>query len=184
MFRNKLPPERRDWSGIVFNGLPPGSGVLFEEVTLDKSVGPECVALVVESEPDELLRRPELTFNLKTGIADTSYGPVLFLIWWIPSARDRRPIAFYEQVMNPLNPKTSMILHRLADQTHLHMLVLDSKGQVQNLFEYKNTFDFDKLLEAVARPRAVRPESDDFRLARKAYEQEYEMEDIVAGRYD
>ena len=41
---NQLAPECRDWSGIVFSGLAPTAGVLFEEVTLDERIGPEAVA--------------------------------------------------------------------------------------------------------------------------------------------
>ncbi len=44
---NQIVPERHDWSCMVFNGLPPGSGILFEEATLDERIGAEAVALLI-----------------------------------------------------------------------------------------------------------------------------------------
>jgi hypothetical protein len=81
---NQLAREDCTWSGMVFSSLPPGSGVVFEEITINKRVGPEAVALLIDPEADELLAKTNLNLNLKAGIAATAYGPVLFLIWWIP----------------------------------------------------------------------------------------------------
>jgi hypothetical protein len=68
---NQLAVARRDWSTITFTGLRSGSGVLFEEVTLEARIGPEAVALVIDPEPDKLLTRAELDLNLKAGTAET-----------------------------------------------------------------------------------------------------------------
>src|ERR1019366_10086348 len=170
---NQLAPVRRDWSFMAFNGLPHGAGVLFEEVTLDKRIGPEAVALLIEPEPDELLAKRSLDLNLKAGIASTAYGPVLFLIWWIPPIVNGRPSAFYEQVMNPLHFKTSGVLRCLAGQTHLHVLLIGPIGQVLTVFEYRNTFGFDGIRAGVDLARVAWPGSDDFQRAKRAYEQEY-----------
>jgi hypothetical protein len=89
-FNNQIAPERRDWSYLVFNGLPPGPGVLFEEVTLDERIGAEAVALLIDPKPDDLLASLSANLNLKAGIASTAYGPVLFLIWWVPIVNWRR----------------------------------------------------------------------------------------------
>jgi hypothetical protein len=179
---NQIAPERRDWSYMVFNGLPTGSGILFEEVTLDKRIGPEAVALLIDPEPDDLLANVSLSLNLhlKTGIAATAYGPVLFLIWWIPPVVNGRPSAFYEQVMNPLYSKTSEVLLRLADQTHLHVLLIGATGQVLTVFEYKNTFGFDGIRAGVDEARVAWPRSDDFSRAKQAYEQQYRVEELLS----
>ena len=42
LINNQIAPEGRDWSYLMFDGLPPGPGVLFEEVTLDERVGAEA----------------------------------------------------------------------------------------------------------------------------------------------
>jgi hypothetical protein len=178
---NQLAPECRDWSGIVFSGLPPASGVLFEEVTLDERIGPEAVALLIDPKPAELLAKVSVQLNLKAGIAATAYGPVLFLIWWIPPVVNGRPAALYEQVMNPLYSKTSAVLRRVADQTHLHVLVLDVTGQVLNLFEYPNTFGFDRIRAAADGARVAWSGADNFPLAERAYEQQYDIDELLAS---
>jgi len=181
---NQLSPLRRDWSVMAFKDLPPGSGVLFEEVTLDERIGPEAVALLIDPETDELLAKRHLDLNLKAGIAATAYGPVLFLIWWMPPIVNGRPAAFYEQVMNPLYPKTSEVLRRAAEQTHLHVMLTKTTGQVVTVYEFQNTFGFEGIRASVDTARVTWRGSGNFATAKRAYEQQYELEDIVAGRYD
>ena len=182
---NQLAPEeRRDWSYMISSGPPPGSGVLFKEVTLDERIGPEAVALLIDPEAVELRAKASLNLNLKAGIASTTYGPILFLIWWIPPIVNGKPSAFYEQLMNPLNSKTSEILRRVADQTHLHIVVMDLTGQVLTVFEYQNTFGFDGIRAAVDGARVAWPGTDDFPRAKRAYEQQYDIEKLLAGEYD
>jgi hypothetical protein len=177
---NQLEPEHRDWSYMAFDSPPPGPGVLFEEVTLDERIGAEAVALLMGPEPDDLVANQSLNLNLKAGIAMTAYGPVLFLIWWIPPIVNGLPSEFYEQVMNPLSLKTSEVLRRLADQTHLHVLLIDGSGQVLTVFEHKNVFGFDRIRAAVDGARIAWPGSDDFRQAKRAYEREYDIDKLLA----
>jgi hypothetical protein len=133
--------------------------------------------------PDDLLNA-SLDLNLKAGIAATACGPVLSLIWWIPPIVNGRPFAFYEQVMNPLYLKTSEILRRLADQTHLHVLLIDASGQVLTVCEYRNTFGFDGICAGVDGARLAWSGSDDFQRAKRAYEQEYGIDKLLADQYD
>jgi hypothetical protein len=177
---NQLAAERRDWSGMVFSSLPPGSGVLFEEVTLDERIGSEAVALLIDPEPDELVAKANPILNLKAGIAATAYGPVLFLIWWIPPIVNGRPSAFYEQVMNPLYSRTSEVLRRVADQSHLHVLVVDVNGLVLTVFEYQNTFGFEGIRASADGARIAWPGTDDFPRAKRAYEQQYDIDELLA----
>jgi hypothetical protein len=181
---NHLAPVRLDWSGMTFTGLGSGSGILFDEVTLEARIGPEVVALLIDPEPDELLTKPELDLNLKAGIAQTPYGPIMFLIWWVPPIVNGRPLVFYEQVMSPLYPETSTILGRLSGQTHLHVLVVGSGGRVCNLFEYRNIFGFEKILTGAVAARVAWPGTDDFKRAKQSYEQEYSVDGLLAEESD
>jgi hypothetical protein len=165
---------------VAFRDLPPGSAVLFEEVTLDGRIGPEAVALLIEPEPDELLARRSLDLNLKGGIAATAYGPVLFLIWRIPPIVAGRPAAFYEQVMNPLYPNTSEVLRRVAEQTHLHVILTDATGHVVTVFEYHNTFGFGGIRAALDSARVAWRGPGDFVAAKGAYERRWEIDGILA----
>src|ERR1700678_3462524 len=73
------------------------SGVRFETATFDPMIGSEIVIRLTDSTPfaNELKREP-FTLRLKSGIAQTSEGPVLFLLWWIPPITDGKPFALYE----------------------------------------------------------------------------------------
>ncbi len=177
---NQLAPARRDWSTITFNGLRSGSGVLFEEVTLEERIGPEAVALLIDPEPNELLTGATLDLNLKAGTTETPYGPVVFLIWWVPPLVNGRPSIFYKQLINPLYPKTSIVLGRLSGQTHLHILVVGSGGRVCNLFEYRNIFGFEKILMGATAARAAWRGTDDFKRAQQSYEEDYSVEELLS----
>lgn len=173
--------SHRDWSDTTLAGLPAGSGVLFDELTLDQRVGPEVVAVLIDPEPDELRAKKRLTLNLKAGIASTAHGPVLFLIWWIPPIVNGRPVAFYGQVMNPLFPKTAEVLGRLADQTHLHVLLPCETGELLTVFEYENTYGFDGICAGVRGARVAWPGPDEFQRAKTDYEEMYRIEDLFIG---
>jgi hypothetical protein len=135
---------------------------------------------LIDPKPAEVMEKVSAKLNLKAGIAATAYGPVLFLIWWIPPVVNGRPAAVYEQVMNPLYSKTSEVLRRVADQTHLHVLVVDVTGQVLNLFEYQNTFGFDRIRAAADGARVAWSGADNFLLAEQAHEQQYDTDELLA----
>jgi hypothetical protein len=178
---NQLAHAQRDWSDLTFSGLRSGSGVLFEEVTLEARIGSEAVALLIDPEPDESLKKAKLNLNLKSGMVETPYGPVVFLIWWVPSIINGKPSVYYEQVMNPLYPKTSNVLSRLSGQTHLHVLVVGSGGRVTNLFEYRNIFGFEKLLMGATAARVAWRGADDFNLAQRSYEKDYSIDVLLSA---
>ena len=86
--------------------------------------------------------------------------------------------------MNPLYPNTSEVLRRVAEQTHLHVVVTDETGQVVTAFEYENIFGFAGIRAAVDGARVAWRGPADFADAKHEYEREYEIDDILAGRYD
>jgi hypothetical protein len=180
---NRIAPQRRDWSNISLAIRPQGAGAVFEELTLDERIGPEAVLLLIETAPEELLGRRKLMLELKAGVAATDYGPILFLVWWIPPLIDDRPFAFYEQLMNPLHPGTSDILARVADQTHLHIVLLSTGGQILTVFEYENSFGFNGIHAGVQGARVAWHGRADFGLAKQAYQQEYDVYKLLAGAY-
>lgn len=180
---NQISPRRRDWANISPAIGPQGAGALFEEMTLDERIGPEAVVLLIDTAPEELLAKRSLTIELKAGIASTKHGPVLFLVWWIPPMANGKPFAFYEQLMNPLHPGVSGILARVADQTHLHIVLLNIYGQVQTVFEYENNFGLGGIHAGVQGARVAWQGPADFNLAKQAYQQDYDIYELLAGVY-
>ena len=69
----------------------------------------------------------------------------------------------------------------MADQNHLHVLLIDATGQVLTVFEYKNTFGFDGIRSGVDGARVAWPTCDDFSRAKRAYEQEYGIDKLLAN---
>lgn len=180
LLNNELGSKLRTLPHFSLSELPAGAGVLFEEVALHPSVGREAVALLIDPEPEPLLLGSTLDLRLKAGLASTKYGPVLFMIWWIPPIVNGRPVAFYEQVMNPLYSRTATVLKRLAEQSHLHFLVIDDSGDVRNILEYRNNFSFDQILAGAEGARVAWHGHDEFSRAKQAYEQMYEIDELLA----
>ena len=88
------------------------------------------------------------------------------------------------QLMNPLYPKTSDVLGRLADQTHLHVLLARTTGELLTVFDYENKFGFDGIRAGVHGALDAWPASDEFQRARADYKQMYRIEDLLVGESD
>jgi hypothetical protein len=86
--------------------------------------------------------------------------------------------------MNPLHPLTSVILGRLGDQTHLHLVLLSTAGAVTTVFEYENSFNFNAIKAGVDGARVTWLGYVDFDRAKQAYESEYDVYSLLAGEYD
>ncbi len=142
---NKLGHEWQEWSARTLEFPPVGVGLLFEGIELDARVGLEVVAVLCEPEPDESLLGERPTLCVKGSLSLTTHGPVILLFWWIPQIINGRPVAFYEQFINPRGPRIPLILGQLADQTHLHVLLVDLAGKSRNIIEIENVFGFDRL---------------------------------------
>jgi len=52
------------------------------------------------------------------------------------------------------------------------------------VFEYQNTFGFAEIRSAVDGARVTWRGPDDFAEAKDSYQRHYEIDDILAGRYD
>src|SRR5450631_1858779 len=75
------------------------AGARFEKTTLDEEIGPEVVLMLTDPTAfAHELKRERFALRLKSGVAQTSVGPVLFLLWWIPPVTNGKPFALYEQI--------------------------------------------------------------------------------------
>lgn len=132
--------------------FPPGeylpiSGARFREVVLDPAIGNE-VALFLIDQTDfayEVKARVASDLRIKGGCARTNFGPVTFLLWWLPPITNGMPFALYELRLNPCSPGTVQVLERLVSQTHLHVILIGPSQKLIDLCEYRNTFEFQNL---------------------------------------
>lgn len=124
------------------------SGIRFERLTLDVEIGPEFVLILTDSTPfaHELQRHVPFGLHLKSGAAQTSFGPLLFLLWWMPPITNRRPFALYEQVLNPAHAGTLQALREILEQTHLHLILIGPQDELLDVYEFDNVFGLGELI--------------------------------------
>jgi hypothetical protein len=151
------------------------SGARFEKAIFDQKIGSEIVIRLTDSTPFAYeLKREPFTLRLKSGIAQTSEGPVLFLLWWIPPITDGKPFALYEQILNPTHAGTLEGLRQVARQTHLHLLLVGPDQALLDIYEFENTFGLEGLV-SVSESAREEFRSMDFIAAKQEYELTYDL---------
>jgi hypothetical protein len=152
------------------------SGARFEKATLDEEIGPEIVVMLTDSTPfaHELKRKP-FALRLKSGVAQTSVGPILFLLWWIPPVTNRKPFALYEQILNPTHIGTLEVLRQIARQTHLHLILIGPGQALPDVYEFESTFGLEKLI-SISESACKEYFGMDFIAAKQEYDRTYLME--------
>jgi|HubBroStandDraft_5_1064220.scaffolds.fasta_scaffold27558_3 hypothetical protein len=151
------------------------SGARFEQVTLDEEIGPEIVLMLTDLTPfAQELKQKLPALRLKSGVARTSIGPVLFLLWWIPPVTNGEPFALYEHVLNPTHAGVLKILRQVARQTHLHLFLLGPDQELLDVYEFESNFGLNKLIWMSE--RACRQYGEmDFIRAKEEYDRTHEL---------
>jgi hypothetical protein len=157
------------------------TGASFEQTTLDVEIGPEIVVMLTDPTPfAHELSRERFELRLKSGVAQTSVGPVLFLLWWIPPVTNGEPFALYEQVLNPTHTGILEMLRQIARQTHLHFLLIGpgQAGQaLLSVYEFKSTFGLEKLI-SVSESACKEHSGMDFVAAKQEYDRTYDLMEL------
>ena len=154
------------------------SGARFEKVELDEEIGPEIVVMLTDLTPFAYeLKREQFALRLKSGAAQTSVGPVLFLLWWVAPVTNGTPFALYEQILNPTHAGVLEMLRLVARQTHLHLLLIGPGQELLDLYEFESTFGLDKLI-LVAESACRKYHGMDFIAAKAEYDRTYELMEL------
>lgn len=154
------------------------SGARFEKATFDEEIGPEIVLRLTDSTPFAYeLKREAFALSLKSGVAQTSVGPVLFLLWWIPPVTDGKPFALYEQILNPTHAGTLEGLRLIARQTHLHIVLIGPAQELVDVYEFENTFGLEKLI-SVSESACKEYCNMDFIAAKQEYDVTYDLTEL------
>jgi hypothetical protein len=155
------------------------SGTRFHELVLDPAVGPE-VALFWKDHTDsayEIGANPHLELRLNSGLVRTATGPLAFLLWWVPPIlQNKLPFALFEQLLNPTHSGTLELLKKLANQTHLHVVLIGPQTEALRVYEFVNTFEFGVL--ATAFERGVNEPALKFDQAQREFETTYDLETL------
>ncbi len=180
-FNNKWPGDTTTWA--PFN-LPSyaqkKTGVLPMNAILDPRIGMETILCLFDSTDfiHKIAALRPFTLMLKAGVVRTSYGPVVFLLFWLPDPKTGTPFMVFEQTLNPHNPVILAPYYDLARQTHWHVFVLDRDGNELNWFEFKNIFGLQKTLVMVATMTSNMP-CTDFNSAKQEYSQQHTIDELM-----
>jgi hypothetical protein len=149
--------------------------------TIDPKVGKEVVLYLRDqtSFMEEICRVRPFQLMLNTGVARNNFGPLAFLLFWIPNHDNpAKPFAAYDVYLNP-HSKTQMETWRqLANQTHWHLFLIGEGGKQREFFEFENTFDLgdalDFMIEASGPVQMI-----DFNRAKQMFMVENSMEKLL-----
>ena len=116
--------------------------------------------------------------RLKTGVANTEFGPVGFLLFYVPDAkRPSQPVVLMDYHIDPKNSEKLAPWRQLASQSHWHLVLIDSGPKVVDLLEFENVFGLDSALAemvAVCRPLPMK----DFPQAKKVFCEMHSVMDL------
>lgn len=172
--------------GAVHFQLPPlpdvfraSPGIKLVPLVLDPDVGGEIVLLIIE--PGERICEFEnsksLDFFMRSGLVNTSYGPVYWLLFYFTSPPDGQIIA-YENSINPKDENQTNRYKQLASQKYWHVIMADNIGNVVNFFEFENSYGLDSALAQVAEVCADMQVSN-FMAAKAEYEMMYTIDELL-----
>jgi hypothetical protein len=156
------------------------SGARFESATLDEEIGPETALFLTDSTPFAYdLKRERFDLHLKSGAAQTSAGPILFLLWWMPPITNGTPFALYEHILNPAHEGVLKGLRQIARQTHLHLVLIGPGRALLGVYEFENVFGLDKLIPVVENA-CQEYGSMDFIAAKEEYDRKYDLMELFS----
>jgi hypothetical protein len=171
-FINHTPPT----AYANFNGIYSIYGAI------DKSIGTEVI-LYIRDETDFIYDVADLRpfeLFLKTGLLNTEFGPLLFLLFYIPDPADNtKAYAIYDIHLNPLEPEHLSMFYDLSRQTHWHLFLIDGENEQAGFFEFENNYGlYQDLQTAEETCKELIP--IDFMKAKEIFINTYSLEDLYA----
>jgi hypothetical protein len=123
--------------------LANAGGLVPFKALINIEVGEEVVLYVLVSNPllGHLAKIKELQLRLNFGVALNEFGPLGFLLFWVPYRNSpENAFAIFDLYVNISNPGLMTVWTELAYQSHWHVFLLDAKNRQQNFWEFTNTF--------------------------------------------
>ena len=143
---------------IVLPPLPPdfmrNAGIFYLSLILDKEVGEEEVLIIFD--PTEFIYklRDVVPFNFYMSSVElnTSYGPVYSFLFWVTDPKDNHEaFAVFDKPIDISKPQLIRPWLKLANQTHIHLLLLDKNYETAGFYEFDNTFGFSDAIEIISK---------------------------------
>lgn len=175
------------WShGITNLVLPPlpasfmnETGIFYKTLVLDKNVGEEIVLMIFDSTDfiHELRRLKPFRFFISSIAVNTSFGPVFSFLFWVSQPHDERlSFAIFDKPLDISQPQSIEPWAQLANQTHVHLLLIDKNYLVQGFYEFENSYAIGEAVETIAQLDAGRVVN--FDMAEQEYFDKYSLEQL------
>jgi hypothetical protein len=156
------------------------SAILPMPAVLEDEIGTEMVLLLVDKTPfiHQLARLRPFDLHLKTGLVQTSHGPLMFLLFYFPTpSQPQTPFMMLDYHVNPFDPAALSMWRDLARQTHWHLLLADGEGEVYGLFEFGNVYGLGEALDQVGKVCDGMAHGD-FLTAKEELSRTYSLQDL------
>ena len=128
-------------------------GMILFPVLFDEASEPEAMLVLREERSfiKELQSRGPLQLHIGSGLANTSKGPIGFLLAWFPPILDGNPFACYELMVSPQSDHfTQSPLRMAAEQSHIHLMILDEQEEIIDVIEFENMYGLETLIHSCA----------------------------------
>jgi len=154
------------------------------KAALDADVGDEIVLFLRDQTPfmEELCRVRPFRLMLKAGAGRNEYGPLCFMVFWIPNPdHPNEAFAAYDVYLNPHSEVQLATWRELAAQTHWHLFLIGAGGEQREFYEFENIFKLNDTLDAAV--EACGPiQLVDFNRAKAKFMQEHSVDDLLRMR--
>ncbi|MBM4147298.1 MAG: hypothetical protein FJ240_13670 [Nitrospira sp.] len=169
----------------IDTGILSLDGIFTLPVMLSPKIGYEVVIVLIDhtSFIYELAQMKPFNMFLKSGLGNTSCGPILFnLFIFIDkdsplTVRPDQAELLVDIYANPCDTQSIKIWHDLASQSHWHLFLVDGQAKQIEFFEFKNTFNLDKTLSQVMKACKGMTQTN-FMNAKQEFMNKYEVEDL------
>jgi len=148
------------WTGgdvnFDFRSMDPrilqADGIMPMPVRLSPKTGAEVILLYIDHTPFvyELARIRPFNMYLKSGLAETAHGPILFHLFRFCAQDPETPILLVDAYANPHNTQHMTLWRSLSQQSHWHLFLVDSQAEQAGFFEFTNTFNLAQPLAAAS----------------------------------
>ena len=163
-------------------------GILPFSLIYDSKIGPEVALLWFDrtSFIYELAKVKPFRLNLHSGLANTSHGPIWFIVFFVPNPNNSEiPFASTDCHINPFNPKHLSIFRDLARQSHWHVVLVDKEDKVVDLYEFNNNYKLNHTIDQIEEVYLDKEtdvlfmDSDSFDAAKQEFYSKYTIDDLL-----
>jgi hypothetical protein len=161
-------------------GLGPRDGLFPIPVIIDEAVGEEVVLYLRDQTPfmQALKRVRPFQLFLKVGVGRNHFGPVPFLLFYVPNPRDESHyFVAYDLYLDPGSNSQVALWRKLANQTHWHLFLVGAGNQQEDFFEFENNFRLGESLDSI-QAACENIQMIDFDRAKAEFGDKYSIKDL------